>query len=156
MNSGLSPRLPKHLGRCSAPLHHRPSAIRLQRGASGDQRQWERYLVHTATACQASGRCPSMPPAIPRNLGRIPQAPRTRPMVHESIADSPSKINPRLFVQNPVLHQRLWKSRTFGTKPLMPHESVSHSRGYEYTPSIAGEQERVYRYRVTPACPAAT
>ena len=125
MNSGLSPCLPKHVGRCSAPLHHRPAALLLQRGASGDQRQWERYLVHTATDCQASGRCPSMHPALPRNPGRIPQAPRTRPMVHESIADSPSKINPRLLVQNPVLHQRLWKSWTFGAKPVSKKEMPS-------------------------------
>ena len=154
MNSGLSPCLPKHAGRCSAPIHHRPSPILLQRDVSGDQRQWKRYIVQTATDCQASGRCPSMHPALPRNPGRIPQAPRTRPMMHESIADSPSKINPRLLVQNPVLHQRLWKSRTFGAKPPIPHESASHSMGYEHAPSIVGEAGCIHQRCVTLMPPA--
>src|SRR5437867_7190781 len=39
--------------------------------------------------------------------------------------------------------------------PPIPHESASHSRGYEHTPSMVGKEGRVSRRCVTPAPPAA-
>src|SRR5262245_30085978 len=50
--------------------------------------------------------------------------------------------------------KKSYKGTTFGAKPSIPHESASHSRGYEHPPSIAGKQGRVHRRRVTPARPA--